>query len=88
MAIWADLVAENATVLVCAETIYTAVYNGVLEVKASECLRMRRPRRRRRQARKPSTRAGLPNIGARAASVNDRSGSGIGKAIWCATRRC
>ena len=36
---------------VCAETIYTAVYGGRLDVRARECLRWRRPRRRHRQTR-------------------------------------
>lgn len=72
VAIWADLVAEDAE-RVCVESIYTAVYAGVLEVKSRECLRTRRPRRRRRQARHPNARAGLPNIINRPASVNDRS---------------
>ena len=98
VAIWADLVAENAPVIVCVETIYAAVYAGVLEVKASECLRMRRPRRRHRQGRKPSLCAGLPNITARPDGVNDRSELGhweadqiIGKAngssmLWLTER--
>ncbi len=34
---------------VCAETIYTAVYAGRLDVRARQCLRWRRPRRRPRQ---------------------------------------
>jgi len=50
-AIWADLVAEGGTDRVCVETIYRAIFAGVLDVKATECLRSRRPRRRRRQAR-------------------------------------
>lgn len=73
VAIWADLVAENAAVIVCVETIYTAVYAGVLEVKATECPRMRRPRRRSRRSRNPSTRPALPNINDRPNGVNDRS---------------
>jgi IS30 family transposase len=72
-AIWADLIAEGAESPPCVETIYTAVYAGSLEVNATECLRMRRPRRRRRQARHPSRRAGLPNIEARPDAVNDRT---------------
>lgn len=40
---------------VCAETIYRAVYGGVLDVKAVQCLRSRRPRRRpRRDATAPA----------------------------------
>jgi IS30 family transposase len=46
VAIWADLVADNVARRVCVESIYAAVYAGALDVKASECLRMRRPRRR------------------------------------------
>lgn len=37
-AIWADLVAECVTERVCVETIYAAVYAGVLGVKPTECL--------------------------------------------------
>jgi IS30 family transposase len=72
-AIWADLVAEGATERVCVESIYAAVFAGVLDVKASDCLRSRRPRRRRRQARCEAKRPGLPNIAARPEAVNDRS---------------
>ncbi len=71
-AIWADLVAEGAE-RVCVETIYGALYARVLGVRATECLRTRRPRRRRRQARHESRRAGLPNISSRPAAVNDRT---------------
>lgn len=71
-AIRADLAAEDAE-LICVETIYTAVYAGVLEVKAQDCLRSRRPRRRSRQDRHPNTRPGVPNIAARPAAVGDRS---------------
>lgn len=42
VAIWADLVAEDSE-RVCVETIYSAVYASVLTVKATECLRSRRP---------------------------------------------
>jgi IS30 family transposase len=75
-AIWADLVAEDITARVCIETIYTSVYAGVADVSAREWLRMRRPRRRCRQARHANTRPALPNIGARPASANDRSEPG------------
>lgn len=71
-AIWADLVAEDAPERVCVETIYTAVYDQILEVNATDCLRMRRPRRRGRQDRHPNQRPTLPNIAARPAVVNDR----------------
>src|SRR5487761_1963599 len=72
VAIWADLVAEGAE-RVCVETIYAAVYAGTLEVKAAACLRMRRPRRRGRQARHASKRPAVPNIAARPAKVADRT---------------
>lgn len=71
-AIWADLRAEGAAVLPCVETIYQAVYSGALGVKAAECLRLRRPRRRARQARHANQRAGLPNIAKRPEPVEDR----------------
>lgn len=76
MAIWADLVAEDAAERVCVETIYTAVYTRTLEVRPTECLRMRRPRRRCRQARHANTRPALPNIAARPEAVGDRSEAG------------
>ncbi len=72
-AIWADLVAEPIIERVCVETIYAALYAGVLGVKPTECLRSRRPRRRRRQARCEPKRPGLPNISARPAAVNERA---------------
>ena len=74
-AIAADLRADGGP-RVCAETIYQAVYAGCLPVTARECLRTRRPRRRGRQVRHPHRRAGLPNINARPAAVNDRSEPG------------
>jgi IS30 family transposase len=73
VAIWADLVAEGSAVMVRVETIYTAICAGVLGVRPTECLRTRRPRRRRRQARCENKRPGLANIPARPAVVNDRS---------------
>ncbi|MFT7648254.1 MAG: IS30 family transposase [Candidatus Poriferisodalaceae bacterium] len=72
-AIYADLAAEGVTARPCVETIYRAVCTGILEVKATECLRMRRPRRRHRRASNPCTRPALPNIGGRPAAVNDRN---------------
>lgn len=98
VAIWADLIADETEAIVCVETIYAAVYAGVLDVKSTECLRMRRPRRRSRQARNPSTRPALPNILARPDHVADRSEIGhweadqiIGKAngssmLWLTER--
>lgn len=71
-AIWADLRAEAAPVVPCVETIYQGVYTGALGVKATECLRLRRPRRRGRQARHANRRAGLPNIAKRPKAVEDR----------------
>jgi|CXWL01.1.fsa_nt_gi IS30 family transposase len=97
-AIWADMDAEGVVDRPCVETIYTCVYNGSLGVKARDCLRSRRPRRRSRQARHPNKRAGLPNISARPDHVNDRTEVGhweadqiIGKAngssmIWLVER--
>lgn len=97
-AIAADLAAEQVEGGVCTETIYTAVYDGTLGLKASACLRTRRARRRGRQQRSPSKRAGLPNIGERPAVVNDRQEVGhweadqiIGKAnrssmLWLTER--
>lgn len=73
VAIWADLVADKVEIRVCVETIYAAVFAGVLEVKSTECLRSRRPRRKRRRDRHESIRPGLPNIMARPAAVGDRS---------------
>jgi len=61
---------------VCVETIYTSVYAGTLGLKARDCLRMRRPRRRSRQQRCANKRPALPNIGDRPAVVNDRSVAG------------
>jgi len=72
-AIWADLVAQGETDRVCVETIYAAVYAGALDLKATECLRTRRSRRKRRQARHESKRPGLPNISRRPAAVNERA---------------
>lgn len=98
LAIWADLIADDVDDIVCVETIYTAVYAGVLDVKAGACLRMRRPRRRSRRSRNPSTRPALPNINDRPDTVNDRSELGhweadqiIGKAngssmLWLTER--
>ncbi len=74
-AIAADLRAAGGA-QVCAETIYQAVYAGCLPVGPRECLRTRRPRRRGRQVRHPHRRAGLPNINARPAAVNDRTEAG------------
>jgi IS30 family transposase len=64
-AIWAEFVAEGIAGRVSVETIYTSLYAGVLDVTARDCLRMRRPRRRCRQARHANTRPALPNIAAR-----------------------
>lgn len=73
VAIHADLVAEEAPEIVCVETIYASLYAGVLDVSARESLRMRRPRRRGRQARHANARPALPNIGARPDGVEDRT---------------
>ena len=73
VAIWADLTAEGTKQAPCVETIYTTVYSGVLDVKAVDCLRMRRPRRRNRQTRHHNRRPALPNINNRPANVGDRT---------------
>jgi IS30 family transposase len=73
VAIWADLAAEDAAEIVCVETIYQALYAGVLGLKPTQCLRSRRRRRRPRQARHTSCRPALPNIAARPAAVDDRT---------------
>lgn len=97
-AIWSDLVAEGATDRVCVETIYAAVFAGVLGLKPTECLRTRRPKRRRRQARHESKRPGVPNISSRPAPASERAELGhwegdqiIGKAnrssmLWLTER--
>lgn len=72
-AIAADLRAEGTGERVCVETIYTALYDGALDLKPAECLRRRRRRRRSRQQRHVSSRPGLPNIASRPAVVNDRA---------------
>jgi transposase, IS30 family len=69
-AIAADVRAEGGQL--CHETIYQALYQGRLDVKASQCLRSRRPRRRGRQQRHENKRPALPNISLRPAVVNDR----------------
>jgi IS30 family transposase len=71
-AIAADLRAEGGK-RVCVESIYRAVYAGEMEVKAKECLRRRRAKRRGRQQRHESKRPGVPNIALRPAVVDDRS---------------
>jgi transposase, IS30 family len=75
-AIWTDLVADEVQGRVCVESIYTAVFAGVLVVKATDCLRSRRRRRRSRQTRRANTRPALVNISSRPAEVNDRSEAG------------
>ena len=75
VAISFDLSADNNE-RVSPETIYQAVYHGALEVKARDCLRWRRPRRRHRQTRSTSTRTVLPSIADRPAIVNERREAG------------
>jgi IS30 family transposase len=74
-AIAADLAAEGAA-RVCHESIFRSVYAGELDVKARDCLRRRRARRRGRQARHASKRPGLPNIAMRPAAVGERAEGG------------
>ena len=76
VAIVLDLDAEGVADRPCVETIYAAVYDGTLDVKPRECLRMRRPRRRSRTARHASNRPALPNICDRPTTVNERSEAG------------
>jgi IS30 family transposase len=76
VAIVLDLDAEGVPGRPCVETIYAAVYDGTLGVKARDCLRMRRPRRRSRTGRNASKRPALPNILDRPAAVNDRAEPG------------
>ncbi len=74
-AIAADLAVEGGS-RVCHESIYRSVYAGELDVKARDCLRRRRPRRRGRQVRHATKRPGLPNIALRPASVAERGEGG------------
>lgn len=76
VAIVLDLDADHVVGRPCAETIYGALYNGALDVKARDCLRMRRRRRRSRTARNASNRPALPNIIDRPAVVNERVEAG------------
>jgi IS30 family transposase len=76
VAIVLDLDADEIAGRPCVETIYLAVYDGTLDVKARECLRMRRPRRRSRTQRNASNRPALPNIVDRPATVNERTEPG------------
>ena len=75
-AIRADLAAGGAEAPPCTETIYQALYSGALGLRAAECLRSRRQRRRCRQQRNPRSRPRGPNIAARPAAVNDRAEAG------------
>ncbi len=75
VAISLDLTADGAD-RVCPETIYQAVYNKHLDVRARDCLRWRRPRRRPRQQRHASTRPVLPSINTRPEVVDERREAG------------
>ena len=72
VAIWSDLVAEDAPGRPCTETIYQAIYDGALGVRPSACLRSRRRRRRPRQCRRSTRRPTPANISRRPDAVNDR----------------
>ena len=61
---------------VCAETIYQAVYAGLLDTKPAQCLRRRRTRRRGRQTRHQNNRPRSSTIALRPETVNDRSEPG------------
>ena len=76
VAIVLDLDAERVDDRPCVESIYLAVYDGALGIKARECLRMRRPRRRSRTTRNASNRPALPNICDRPTAVNERDEPG------------
>jgi IS30 family transposase len=76
VAICADRVADEVEIRVCVETIYVAVFAGVLEVKATECLQSRQPHPKRPTARYESNRPALPNITIRPAAVDDRNDLG------------
>jgi IS30 family transposase len=76
VAIVLDLDADGIAGRPCVESIYAAVYDGTLDVKARECLRTRRPRRRSRTRRNASNRPALPNILHRPAAVNERIEAG------------
>ena len=76
VAIWSDLVAEDAPGRPCVETIYQAIYDGALGVRPSECLRSRRRRRRPRQCRRSTRRPTPANISRRPDAVNDRREGG------------
>ena len=62
---------------VCAETIYVAVYAGRLDIAARDCLRSRRPRRRRRNRGAPSPQShvlgAFTPIAERPDTIGDRS---------------
>ena len=75
-AIWADLDAAGVAARPCVETIYQALYAGVLDVDPRACLRSRRRRRRCGQRRNPRSRPGVANISLRPGKVNDRSEAG------------
>ena len=63
---------------ICHETIYRSVFDGSLGLKPTECLRTRRPRRRRRRSEAKSTHVlgTFTKIADRPASVEDRIEAG------------
>lgn len=67
---------HDAGPTVCTETIYTAIYRGRLDIKARECLRSRRPRRKHRQSRETPAKSHVlgdfATITERPITVNER----------------
>jgi IS30 family transposase len=63
---------------ICHETIYRSVFDGSLGLKPSECLRTRRPRRRRRRSKAQTTHVlgTFTKIADRPATVEDRVEAG------------
>jgi IS30 family transposase len=63
---------------ICHETIYRSVFDGSLGLKPSECLRTRRPRRRRRRSKAQTTHVlgNFTKIADRPATVEDRVEAG------------
>jgi IS30 family transposase len=63
---------------ICHETIYRSVFDGSLGLKPSECLRTRRPRRRRRRSKAQTTHVlgTFTKIADRPTTVEDRVEAG------------
>jgi len=76
MAVVLDLEADRIVPRPCVETLYAAIFDGSLGLKATETLRTRRRRRRPRQQRHHNRRPALPNIGDRPKKANERAEPG------------